>query len=231
MTKKRSRVRQPRRIAGTPPQPDLSPDELAWLHGLVPLMLEPQGVWEPDEEYWGEEDEPIPEWAKPIIARGPRPQFEMQQVIPGFDPDDPDCDPILEANELTEAGQEAQARQLLLRVIEKDVRCLDAHAHLGNLLFPKDPGKALGHYEMGVQIGRQALGEKFDGVLPWGLIDNRPFLRCMHGYGLCLWRLQRFEEAQRQFEQLLWMCPSDNIGVRFLLREVLARRKWREDVG
>ena len=28
--------------------------------------------------YWGEEGEPIEEWATPIIARGPRPMYEME---------------------------------------------------------------------------------------------------------------------------------------------------------
>ena len=32
-------------------------------------------------EYWGEEGEPLDEWAKPIVARGKRPAFEMEQVI------------------------------------------------------------------------------------------------------------------------------------------------------
>jgi hypothetical protein len=45
------------------------------------------GEWDPAREYWGEEDEPIDEWAKPIIARGPRPMFEMEQVLPGSDPE------------------------------------------------------------------------------------------------------------------------------------------------
>jgi hypothetical protein len=40
--------------------------------GLVPLKLEDQGTWHPDEESWGEEGEPVDEWAWPIIARGPR---------------------------------------------------------------------------------------------------------------------------------------------------------------
>ena len=57
--------------------------------GLVPLRLEGRGIWDPDEEYWGEEDEPIEDWAKPIIAHGPRQEFEMEQVFPGADPDDP----------------------------------------------------------------------------------------------------------------------------------------------
>jgi hypothetical protein len=53
------------------------------LLGLVPLKLEDQGNWDPAEEYWGEQGEPIEKWAKPIIARGPRRQFE--QVLPGAD--------------------------------------------------------------------------------------------------------------------------------------------------
>jgi hypothetical protein len=55
---------------------------------LVPLVLEDQGLWTPEEHYWGEEGEPIGEWAKPIIARGPRQMFEMEQVVPGRDGDD-----------------------------------------------------------------------------------------------------------------------------------------------
>jgi len=40
--------------------------------GLTPLRLEDRGVWNPDEEYWGEEDEPLPEYARRIIERGLR---------------------------------------------------------------------------------------------------------------------------------------------------------------
>lgn len=35
----------------------------------------------------------------------------------------------------------------------------------------------------------------------------------MQGYGLCLWRLGRWEEAEPVFERLLWLSPSDNQGV------------------
>ena len=66
----------------------------------------------------------------------------------------------------------------------------------------------------------------FDGLLPWGYIDNRPFLRCMHGYGLCLWRLGRLDDAARIFTRLLWLNPSDNQGARFLVEEVRAGLAW-----
>lgn len=214
---------------------DLSPEgiseeERAWIDRLVPLRLQAQGMWDPDEENWGEDDEPIEAWAKPIIARGPRPMFEMEQVVPGCDPDDPDSDPIQQAVELSEAGRAAEARRVLMRLIEQDPRCLDAHAHLGNLVFRRDPQRALAHYSLGVQIGRRALGERFEGLLPWGLIDNRPFLRCLHGFALCLWRLRRSDEAARVLEQLLWLSPRDELGVRFILASVRARKRWTEDL-
>ncbi len=196
--------------------------------GLTPLSLDPQGDWDPAEEYWGEEGEPIPSWARPIIERGPRPMFEMEQVLPGSDPDAPDSDPIIESTELRERGDRAGARDVLTRLLEADLRCLDAHAHLGNAVFDHSPRWALSHYEVGVRIGELSLGERFDGVLAWGLIDNRPFLRCMHGYGVCLWRLERWQEAESVFERMLWMNPGDNQGVRFLLPDVRAREPWEE---
>ncbi len=67
--------------------------------GLTPLHLEPTGTWDPAEEYWDEEDGEPEKWARDIIARGPRPEFKMEQVLPGADPDDPDRDPIIESND------------------------------------------------------------------------------------------------------------------------------------
>ena len=52
--------------------------------GLTSLRLEDRGIWNPIEEYWGEEGEAIEGWAKRIIAYGPRRAFEMEQVLPGL---------------------------------------------------------------------------------------------------------------------------------------------------
>jgi tetratricopeptide (TPR) repeat protein len=194
--------------------------------GLVPLSLEDQGIWDPREHYWGEDDEPIEEWAKPIIARGPRREFEMEQVMPGSDPDDPDSDPISQSNDLKDAGDRGEAFRILMELCQADLRCLDAHAHLGNLEFDHHPALAIRHYEAGLRIGELSVGEAFDGLLPWGWVDNRPFLRCMHSFGLCCWRLGRFEEAERVFGRMLWLNPSDNQGVRFLVDAVRTKSPW-----
>ena len=196
--------------------------------GLTPLRVHEWGIWKPEEQHWGDPGEPVESWAKPIIARGPRPQFEMEQVLPGEDPDDPMTDPIIEANDHKEAGDYQGAREILMEICRADLRCLDAHAHLGNLLFDSRAGDAIRHYEVGFRIGEWSLGDKIEGVLPWGCIDNRPFLRCMHGFGLCLWRLGRFEECLRIFKRMLWLNPTDNQGIRMMIGQVRARERWED---
>lgn len=200
-----------------------------WLKQISPLRLEATGVWDPAEEDWGDENgESLPAWAQAIIKRGPRRMYEMENIIPGSRVED-DNDPILKANELCEQGKTPQAKKLLMALLSRDIRCIDAHAHLGNLAFDKEPHAALRHYRRGVQIGDLTVDADFDGVLPWLRIENRPFLRCLHGLALCLWRLGQYEEAQGFFARLLWLNPSDNLGVRFLLPAIEAREPWSAD--
>jgi len=199
--------------------------------GLIPLRLKDRGVWNPIHEYWGDEGVTIEGWAKRIIAWGPRLAFEMEQVLPGYDYSDRDCDPIGVSNDLKDSGDTRGAYRTLMDLCQADLRCLDAHAHLGNLAFGPMPWGALvavRHYEVGFRIGELSLPANFDGVLAWGHIDNRPFLRCMQGYGLCLWRLGRFEEASEIFDRMLWLNPADNQGIRFLIGDVRAKRSWED---
>jgi tetratricopeptide (TPR) repeat protein len=147
----------------------------------------------------------------------------------GGDPEDPFSDPILESIDLKESGDREGARETLMKLCEEDLRSLDAHAHLGNLVFDSEIEHAIRHYEVGLRIGELSMGEGFEGLPPWGHVNNRPFLRCMHGYGLCLWRMGRFDEAGNVFERMLWLNPSDNQGVRWLLDTVRRRKAWEND--
>jgi hypothetical protein len=114
-------------------------------------------------------------------------------------------------------------------VLAADLRCLDAHAHFGNFAFHRDPDTAVRHYDIGVKIGELSLGKDFNGLLPWGCIDNRPFLRCLHGYGLCLWRFGRMRDAEKVFTRMLWLNPTDNQGARFNLYDVKEGKAWHEE--
>jgi tetratricopeptide (TPR) repeat protein len=153
----------------------------------------------------------------------------MEQVIPCGDPDDPFNDPITRANNIKEAGDFTAAINILTDLCQADLRCLDAHAHLGNYLFDVHLPASVRHFEVGLRIGELSLGEDFNGVLLWGSVDNRPFLRCMHGYGLCLWRLGNYDEAMQIFQRMLWLNPSDNQGIRFIIKDVRMKKAWKDD--
>ncbi len=197
--------------------------------GLDPLPLndgEPmdlRSIYEPHRD----PDPYAPLWRK--LTAKPRSSYEMDPIawgaFPGADPEDnPTCD----ASELAEAGDREGARELLMDVLCSDLRCIDAHAHLGNLEFDRSPRRAIAHYEMGIRIGELSLPPGFDGVLIWGHIYNRPFLRCLHGYGLCLWRLGKIQQADEVFARILSLNPNDNQGVRFCREDILQGRIWEE---
>lgn len=213
------------------------PKPAAWVYAPLsppaevtnPLALVAHGDWDPADDYWGEPGEPLdPLWAE-IIAVGRRPLFEMEQVIPGEDPEDWDSDPILEAADLHRYGQPRQAEQLLRGLLDQDRRCVDAWAHLGNIALDRAPKTALGYYETGVAIAERSLPAGFSGVLSRDLIDNRPFLRCLYGLGLCAWRQRRWDEAEHIFTTLVWLDPTGSMNALACLHTVRARHRWQRD--
>lgn len=86
------------------------------------------------------------------------------------------------------------------------------------------------HCEAGVAIAELTLGPDFRGLLPWGLIDNRPYLRCLAGLGIARWRLGTLDRATETFRRMLWLNPGDNQGARFNLAAVEEGISWEEAV-
>jgi len=110
---------------------------------------------------------------------------------------------ILEAIGACEARDLEHAHHILTNLLTRDLR-----VRVGDLSFPPD----------------------FRGMLPWRWPGNRPFLRCLHGYGLCLWRLKRLDEALVVLERLLGLDPDDHQGARAIVSAVERRQPW-EAVG
>jgi len=201
--------------------------------GLTALRLTDQGQWDPEkffeEELSGRGEQELAVFYVPILAAGKRPEFDMEQVVPGNL--DPYADgPILEAVYAEDMGKRSRAKKILMNLLREDLRCLDAYAHLGNLYIDRQTDKALRLYRVALNIAALSFPPGFNGVLPWGHLDNRPYLRCLHGCGLCLWRLGYFGEAEEMFERMLWLNPVDNQGARFLIAEVREKRPWRPDL-
>ena len=204
--------------------PRIAVDKLA----LEPLPLRDGGVSDlrTGHEPFRKGDPYAPLWRK--LTAQPRPGLVMDPIawgqFPGAGEENPTCD----AADLAQAGRAAEAYELLMEVLGTDLRCIDAHAYLGNLEFDHTPQRAIVHYEVGMRIGELWLPPGFDGVLLWGHIYNRPFLRCLHGYALCLWRLGKLPPAQQAFERLLSLNPTDNQGARFCWVDVRKGRSWEE---
>lgn len=198
---------------------------------LEPLPLEAQGISElADAHDAPQDDDPFaPIWKR--LTEKPRACFEMHGIAWGAQAagSDADCNVIGDAAELAQAGEAEKARVILMDVLCEDLRCIDAHGHLGNLAFDLAPATALLHYEVGMRIGELSLPPGFDGLLLWGSIYNRPFLRCLHGYGLCLWRLGHLTDAQKVFERMLSLNPPDNQGARACLFAVQRGEAWVPD--
>ena len=191
-----------------------------------PLALVPMGDWDPTEEYWGEPGDPVPPLWRNVIAAGVRPCYEMEQVLPGVE-DDWDSDPIVDAVDLHRAGFDRDAIRALDALLAQDRRCVDAWAHRGLIAFnSRGPGTAVEFYETGVAIAERSLPDGFDGVLSRAFVDNRPFLRCLHGLGLCAWRQRRWDDASAIFTALVWLDPTGSMDALACLEPVHARQRW-----
>ncbi len=195
---------------------------------LERIPLERCGPVDPAMELGLDDGEPVPDWARPIVARGPRDAFELEDLVPMPKWGDDD---VLRAMDQLARGETSTARKTLFGVLAHDLRALAAHAALGAIAFDRDLPRARLHYTVGAAIGDVSLGAGFDGVLPWGLVDNRPFLRCLHGLGLTLWRLDLQSEAGAIFRRMLWLNPRDNQGVRMAVDALERGLTWQELVA
>jgi len=77
-------------------------------------------------------------------------------------------------------------------------------------------------WKVGIEFALKFLPPNFSmnrDQLLWGFIENRPFLRLYHGYGLSLLRTRKVEEALQVFENILSLNPHDNQGARALVVE------------
>lgn len=123
------------------------------------------------------------------------------------------------------AGDPAAAEARLAALLRRDLRCLTAHSWLGFLAFngPPDRGGPAGaqrHYEAGLAIAEPSLPAGFSGCLPWSRLGNRPFLRCLNGRAICLWRRRRIDQARAEFERVCRLDPEDQLAARVALDSI-----------
>ena len=110
---------------------------------------------------------------------------------------------------------------------------LDAIHHLATVLWRRNLlDQAHDLWDQAVRIGRKAFPQYFQlgrDRLEWGWLENRPFLRCLHGLALARYQEGRTEEALSLFQELLNLNPNDNQGGRAVAVEILFRLGRWED--
>ncbi|MBM4093171.1 MAG: tetratricopeptide repeat protein, partial [Planctomycetes bacterium] len=123
-----------------------------------------------------------------------------------------------DALEALRSGDHVTAARLLRAFIRRFPYHIDSYHHLGIIETDRGRrGRALKYFEMGYRIGLRSVSEGFSGTLPWIHLENRPFLRAAHGYGLALELQRRHLDAVDVYERILAWNPNDNQGVRYLL--------------
>lgn len=136
--------------------------------------------------------------------------------------------------ELYEEGDLDEAERVFRAVLTQMPDHLDALHHLALVLSERNLlDEARDLWEQDVRIGHKAFPQDFElgrDRLEWGWLENRPFLRCLHGLALVRYNDGEMEEVLRLFQELLSLNPNDNQGVRAMAEEALFKLGRFEDV-
>ncbi len=108
-----------------------------------------------------------------------------------------------------------ECTRLANKALELYPDCVDAHVFLAEAA--KSVESALELYRKGVEAGKRDLGPKAfeeDVGYFWGLLETRPYMRCLHALAQMLRRSGDKEEAADHYLEMLRLNPNDNQGVR-----------------
>lgn len=118
------------------------------------------------------------------------------------------------------SGEPKKAMQMYRRTLEMHLGHVDAHVHIGHLLYYNYRfEEAKESYRRAIALGREQLGQ-IDEDQAWVDLDTRPFMRAMLGLGLVLGRQKDWQQALECYQELLSIDPNDHLGIRYLVGQV-----------
>lgn len=114
---------------------------------------------------------------------------------------------------LVETGEEHQAFFILKEVLRRCPSYLAVHNKIAEIHANRGNFEAVfDHYHQATRIGREALPEGFDGMLPWDHPGNRDFLEALFGLAAASLRLGKREQGTELLRRLLELDPADTLG-------------------
>jgi tetratricopeptide (TPR) repeat protein len=144
-------------------------------------------------------------------------RFEAQQIA-------------YDAMEAWDNGQAERALDLAGQALAIDDSCVDALmlvAQAGS----ETPEELLGHLTRAVDRGAAAFGPQYfeeNRGYFWGLIETRPYMRARSQVAKLLAELGRLDESIAHHEEMLELCPNDNLGLRYPLLGIYLEAGRRE---
>jgi tetratricopeptide (TPR) repeat protein len=132
----------------------------------------------------------------------------------------------------------SSAEKRLRRMIEEGGEAryaFDAYHQLAFILWygRRDPKGALGVLKTGLSRAEELFPKGFElgkSGLPWGVLENRPFLRMYESPGSRHLELGELDAAIKVFEDIVSMNPGDNQGIRETLSSCYFARADPESV-
>ncbi len=137
-------------------------------------------------------------------------------------------DYFYDGTDFLQAGNKKEAVACFKKALEIDGEYVDAHNGLGNAYFNEDLEKSKQYYQKAYELTKKHFNNQWPISIEWGLIENRQYLRAMHGLGLIFWRENNLQEAKRMFMLMLRLNNNDNQGVRYLIAAILEEMTWEQ---
>jgi len=125
--------------------------------------------------------------------------------------------------EFLDRGEPEEALRCYERAIDVDPDNADAWCGRGKATY--DMGRlerADRDFRRALRLAKRSLDAK-PSRRWWSDPTTRPYLRALHGHGLCKFWLGAYEDAARTFRRLLRLAPTDPLDVRFLVGETYLR--------
>ncbi len=147
----------------------------------------------------------------------------MKGIFAGIGLGGGQSDAVAEAQQLMYDAWEAPTCQRAVALAKKTLSispdCADAYTFIAEQTA-NSVEEAIDLCTKGVEAGERTIGKQAfieDVGHFWGLLETRPYMRARAGLAECLWAVGRREEAVAHFQDLLWLNPNDNQGIRDLL--------------
>lgn len=130
---------------------------------------------------------------------------------------------VYEGWEFLNENDNITAKKKAQRALSIYPQCVDAKNIIASIhmdRFEFEEAERIYKEALAEAISQQGGKVKVEGIVYWGYLDTRPYMRSRHGLGLCYMHLGKFKEALAGFKTMLNLNPNDNQGVRFLIADL-----------